>query len=162
MTESGDTAHEERQGEVVQCLGQRAKVQVMPAAGCARCAAGEGCGQGLLGAMRKASGPESFWVTVPGHETLVPGSRVVLRVAPADLVAGAAMVYLVPLLGLILGAFLVEVAVGGSQGATTAAGIAGLVGGLLSVRHGLRHCRQIRRFEPVFVRSVPVSDVQFT
>lgn len=160
--ESRELSDEERQGEVVQCVGQRARVRVMPATGCARCAAGEGCGQGLLGAMRARPVPEAFWVTVPAGETLVPGDRMVLRMAPSDLVAGAAMVYLVPLLGLIMGAFLADIAGAGSEGATTAAGVAGLVGGLLAVRYRLRHSRRVRRFEPVFVRNVPVSDVQFT
>ncbi|KAA8978548.1 SoxR reducing system RseC family protein [Halospina sp. K52047b] len=153
---------DERQGEVLECVGQRARIRVAPAAGCSRCAAGEGCGQGLLGAMRSAPSPGEFWVTVPGDERVTPGDRVLLRMRPSALVAGAAMVYMVPLLGLVLGALLAEVLIGSSDGVTTAAGIAGLAGGLLLARYRLRSAREAGRYEPVFVRRVPDCDVQFT
>ena len=155
-------ADEERQGEVLECVGERARVRVAPAAGCARCAAGEGCGQGLLGAMRSGPTPGEFWVTVPGGDGVAPGDRVLLRMRPSALVAGAALMYMVPLLGLLLGALFAEALVGGSDGMTAAAGIVGLAGGLMVVRHRLRDAREARRFEPVFVRRVPVSDIQFT
>jgi len=153
---------DERQGEVLECVGQLARIRVAPAAGCSRCAAGEGCGQGLLGAMRSAPSPGEFWVTVPGDERVTPGDRVLLRMRPSALVAGAAMVYMVPLLGLVLGALLAEVLIGSSDGGTTAAGIAGLAGGLLLARYRLRSAREAGRYEPVFVRRVPDCDVQFT
>ena len=162
LMEDQAQADAERQGEVVECVGQRARVCVAPAAGCLRCAEGRGCGQGLLGAMRGAPAHGEFWVTVPGGEGVTPGDRVLLRMRPSALVAGAALVYMVPLLGLLLGALLAEGLVGSSEGVTTAAGIAGLAGGLLLVRHRLRNASQGRRFEPVFVRRVPVSDIQFT
>lgn len=160
--ESMMASHEEREGEVVQCAGSRARVCVAPAAGCARCAAGEGCGQGLLEAMRGGSRAMTFWVTVPDNERVSPGDRVMLRMASSALVAGAALVYMVPLLGLVLGAFLGEVVARVNEGVTTVSGIAGLVGGLLAARYWLRQGRLGNRFEPIFVRRVPVSDVQFT
>ncbi|MFO7787814.1 MAG: SoxR reducing system RseC family protein [Halospina sp.] len=153
---------DERQGEVLECAGQRARVRVAPAAGCPRCAAGEGCGQGLLGAMRGEPTPGEFWITVPEAERVTPGDRVLLRVAPSALVAGAALVYMVPLLGLVLGAVLAQALAGGGEGVTTVAGIGGLAAGLLLARYRLRYASRGGRFEPVFVRRVPVSDMQFT
>ncbi|WP_077528887.1 SoxR reducing system RseC family protein, partial [Vreelandella utahensis] len=131
-------------------------------AGCPRCAAGEGCGQGLLGAMRSGPAPGEFWVTVPGGERVAPGDWVLLRMAPSALVAGAGLVYLVPLLGLVLGALLAEGLVGGGDGVTTVAGIGGLAAGLLLARYRLRDARLAGRFEPVLVRRLPVCEVQFT
>ncbi|XOZ33735.1 SoxR reducing system RseC family protein [Halomonadaceae bacterium KBTZ08] len=160
--ESVMASHEEREGEVVQCTGSRARVRVAPVTGCPRCAAGEGCGQGLLEAMRSDPRPVTFWVTVPDDERVSPGDRVMLRVTSSALVAGASLVYLVPLLGLVLGAFVGEALTGAGEGATTAAGVAGLAGGLMAARYWLRHRHHGKRFEPVFVRRVRFSDVPFT
>ncbi len=112
--------------------------------------------------MRSGPAPGEFWVTVPGGERVAPGDWVLLRMAPSALVAGAGLVYLVPLLGLVLGALLAEGLVGGGDGVTTVAGIGGLAAGLLLARYRLRDARLAGRFEPVLVRRLPVCEVQFT
>lgn len=160
--EAPEMADDERQGWVIECAGQRARVRVQPAQGCPRCAAGEGCGQGVIGAMRGESRPVDFWITVPEGERVSPGDAVMLTMAPSALVAGSALVYLLPLAGLVLGAILGQGLTAGSEAVTTMAGAVGLVGGLLLSRAWLRRGRWLGRFEPVFLRTVSVSNIQVT
>ncbi|MGM0450037.1 MAG: SoxR reducing system RseC family protein [Pseudomonadota bacterium] len=153
---------EERQGLVLECAGHRVRVRIEPDAGCPRCAAGEGCGQGLLGVMRGEPRPVTLWVTVPEGSEVAPGDCVMLTVPPSALVAGAALVYLAPLAGLVLGAVVADTLVPGPEALTVAAGLAGLAGGLIIARGWLNRPGRPGRFEPVFLRTVPVSEVQIT
>ncbi len=160
--ESPDSLDEERQGWVIECQQGRARVRVEPAPGCPRCAAGEGCGQGIIGAMRGESRPVDFWVTVPEGERLSPGDAIMLAMAPSALMAGSALVYLLPLAGLILGALLARALTDGAEGVIAIAGLGGLVGGFMLSRAWLRDAGRSGRFEPVFLRTVPVSNIEVT
>lgn len=112
--------------------------------------------------MRGESRPVDFWITVPEGERVSSGDAMMLTIGPSALVAGSALVYLLPLAGLVLGAVMAEWLVPGSEAVIPMAGIAGLVSGLLLVRTGLKHAGRPGRFEPVFLRTLPVSNTQVT
>ena len=160
--ESPEMPNEERQGWIIECQGHRARVRVEPAPGCPRCASGEGCGQGVIGAMRGGAGPVDFWVTVPEGESVSTGDAIMLTIAPSALMAGSALLYLLPLAGLVLGALLAQVLAVGGEAVISLAGAAGLIGGFLLSRAWLGRAGQSGGFEPIFLRTVPVSNREVT
>lgn len=78
-----------------------ARVEVAGQSACPRCAAGKGCGAGIFSAGGR---PVTLTAGIgEGMEiALEPGDRVVLSLAPADLVRAALIVYGAPLAGLLL------------------------------------------------------------
>jgi len=144
----------EAQGKVVDVVhdadGPRLIVDVEATLACPRCAAGRGCGAGLLDgrpgtrriAARIAAGPEP-----------APGDTVCLRLDAHGLLQAALIVYGLPLAGAALaaaGAYLLGF---GDAGAALLA-IGGLACGLALGRRHLRRAGCIVRFTPV---AEPVS-----
>jgi len=107
---------------------------------CQRCASGQGCGGGLLGSLL---GDRLHRIRVErrGFE-LQPGDQVELGIREIGLVWAAAIAYLLPLAGLLIGAVAAGAAAGfDSDGYTLVGGLAGLllaiaVSRRLSVRAG--------------------------
>ncbi len=89
-------------GTVIEVSSGRAVVVCAGAAGCARCAAGHGCGSGL---MERLLGDRLRMVEarVPGSLSVAAGDVVSLKLDDAALVRGAATAYLLPLCGLLAG-----------------------------------------------------------
>jgi sigma-E factor negative regulatory protein RseC len=83
--------------EILSVSGRDATVAVA-ASVCARCAAGKGCGAGLLGAAARR---RRFTVPVPEGCELRPGDRVSLMLAPRHLLRASLMVYGLPLAALV-------------------------------------------------------------
>ena len=116
-------------------------------AGCGGCGASGHCGTALLGqALRRA--PRRLRVDNPGRFDV--GTRVTLGLAPRALVLGAIYTYLVPVLGLLLGAAAGSALSGGVELWVAAGGVCGLTGGLIWARRRLR--RQHVALAPTMLR----------
>lgn len=154
---SAATRMEQREARVLERVGDRLRVCIEPGIGCARCAAGEGCGQGLVGAMRGASGPVELWVTLPAEENAEPGGTVMLAMPPERLLGGSALIYLAPLAGLLVGALSARFMAPGVEWMTVLAGVSGLVAAFALTRQWLgRHDRN-GLFEPSVVGTGSAS-----
>ena len=126
----------------------RAVIEVDAAATCPRCAAGKGCGAGILDAGRRTKRVEA--VIDPGMR-LGEGDHVQLTLAPHSVLRASIIVYGVPLLGAVAGA---TVAYGFSLGdpAAALAALAGIGAGMLVGRRKLRRKECLREFIPTAVR----------
>lgn len=110
-----------------------ATVSVEAGAACARCAAGRGCGAGLLQRGRT----RLLQVRVADGLVLAPGDYVRLELAPSHLLRAAWLAYGLPLLALVL-SVTVAVGFGAGDAGVVAAGATGLAAGLLAGRSILR------------------------
>jgi sigma-E factor negative regulatory protein RseC len=132
----------------------RALVEVVPSAVCPRCAAGKGCGAGILGA---GSGTRRVEVPVPAGMALAIGDRVAVSLMPENLLAAASIAYGLPLAGAVLGAMAgLYMGAGDLLAAVTAS--MGLAGGILAARLRLRRGACLQRFVPVIHARVPATD----
>lgn len=124
----------------VVAVGQgRVTVSVDPMAACPRCAAGRGCGAGLLGRRSVAE----LEVKVAAGLVLEPGDRVRLEFAPAPVLYAAWLAYGLPLAGLVAGALAgSSIGSGGEPGAVLGA-LSGLGAGALLGRRALSRNGQI-------------------
>lgn len=117
---------------------------------CARCAAGKGCGAGLLigaGATRHVE-------AVAGRELrLSPGDTVEVRLAPRSILHAALVAYGAPLAGALTAA---AVAYGLSFGdvEAAAASLAGLAVGMFVSRLYLKKPACLSRFEPTVSKVI--------
>ena len=91
----------EQHGTVVEQRGAWARVRVQRDQHCSQCATTGGCGAVTLAAALPRTRTECW---VPSRDTLQAGQSVTVTVAEGDAVAAAALVYLVPLLGLLIAA----------------------------------------------------------
>jgi sigma-E factor negative regulatory protein RseC len=122
-------------GRIVSIVDGRATVSVDAAEVCARCAAGKGCGAGLL-----TGGNRTRLIEVqlaPGME-IVAGDEVRLSLAPSHLLRAAVFAYGLPLLGIVSALALASVLNQAlDDQLAIALGISGLVVGGLLGRHFL-------------------------
>ncbi len=110
--------------------GARAIVDIEVAAACPRCAAGKGCGAGLIS-----------------------NDLVEIALAPDNLLRAAAIVYGLPMLGAVAAAALAYVLSLGDAAAAVAA-LAGLSAGFAIGRWRLRRISCLRRFVPSVQRRL--------
>ncbi|NHA15257.1 SoxR reducing system RseC family protein [Thioalkalivibrio sp. XN279] len=125
-------------GRVLQVEGEWALVACRRQVECARCAAGRGCGGGVLG---KLLGDRLHQVrAATGAVPVTPGDRVLIGLSEDAVLRAAAAVYLVPLLAALAGGVALGLVLpGGELGAVAGAGL-GLVLGLRWARgYGERH-----------------------
>lgn len=128
--------------------GMRAVVAVEQAPVCARCAAGKGCGAGILASR---PGGQRIEASVPAGLALQVDDDVQVSLAPHDILRAALVVYGMPLAGALGGAALGAVAGLGDEGAVGAA-LLGLGAGLAASRRRLGRADCLRRFTPVVER----------
>ncbi len=127
--------------------GARAVVEVDAAAACPRCAAGKGCGAGLL----QSGGRRQIEVDVPDGITPHVDAEVEVSLAPRNLLQAAATVYGFPLTGGLAGAaFAYALALG--DAAAAVATLLGLGLGLVVSRWRLRQGPCLRSFTPTIER----------
>lgn len=122
-------------GRIVSIADGRATVCVDAAVVCARCAAGKGCGAGLLTGSNRSRVIEVQ--LTPGMELKV-GDEVQLTLAPSHLLHAAVLAYGLPLGGVVLAlgiAWYVNQSLDDRFAIVLAIG--GLVGGVLCGRHFL-------------------------
>ena len=122
----------------------RAVVEVVTSARCPRCAAGKGCGAGLLDG---GASPRRVDALLPADLEFHRGDRVWLELAPEDLLEAGLIAYGVPLLAMLTAAGGAYLAGLGELGAV----LATLLGALLGIAVGrdrLRRRNCLRRLTP--------------
>jgi sigma-E factor negative regulatory protein RseC len=141
----------EEQAEVTEVDGDTAWVACRAQQECARCAAGNGCGGGVLG---RWLGDRLHRVRVTHDGSIRVGQCVVIGVDERVVLHAAAVVYGVPLLALVGGALVGET-VSGSDAGAIAGLIVGLAAGFLWVRSFSRKIPVQRWFQPAVLRRAP-------
>ena len=86
-------------GKIIAIGPGGATIEVARTAACSRCAAGKGCGAGLLGSSRASALLE---VPLSPASDLCEGDEVRLALEPAHLLRATMLVYGLPLLGIVL------------------------------------------------------------
>ncbi|MEM9305109.1 MAG: SoxR reducing system RseC family protein [Pseudomonadota bacterium] len=119
-----------RAGTVVEVTHDSATIAVDPQAGCARCEAGAGCGQGLL--FRWFTADRPVRLPVDRQAAVAVGQRVHVGLAPTALLRCSLALYGAPLAGLLAGLAAGQLSAGDPGAA--AGGLAGLAAGLLAAR----------------------------
>lgn len=145
----------EQAGIVVRVDGERAWVETERRSSCGDCSAQAGCGHALLG---KTFGRRFTEVQVVNKADLKPGECVILGVREDALLKSSFAVYLIPLLGLLLGALVGATAVPGMGDlAALLGGVAGFVAGLWWVRGFGGRAARLQRYQPVILRRAEFS-----
>lgn len=134
------------QGTVISIADDResALIEVDAAAACARCAAGRGCGAGIVASSGKL---RRVVVTLPAGADIATGDVVRLSLEPRNVLAAASTVYGLPLLGASCGAVLAYAASLADVAAVMST-LAGLGGGAILAHLRLRRNGCLRRFTP--------------
>ncbi|MCH8306888.1 MAG: hypothetical protein E2O63_04020 [Gammaproteobacteria bacterium] len=133
-------------GRIVSVAPGHATVMVDAALVCARCAAGKGCGAGLL---TGASRSRLIDVSVTPGMDLKPGDDVRLTLAPSHLLRAAVLAYGMPLAGVIIAlgiAWIMSRTLNDVLAVTLA--ICGLVAGALFGRHFLNQDDCLKNLVP--------------
>lgn len=125
-----------------------ATIDVDVSATCPRCAAGKGCGAGVLSA---GSGPRRIQVPVDPNLDLAEGDVVDLELAPANILRASVIVYGLPMLGAIAGAGIAFAFALGDVAAAAAA-LLGIAAGLVAGRWRLRQRSCLHQFVPTVGR----------
>jgi sigma-E factor negative regulatory protein RseC len=141
-------------GKIVSIVDGKATVEVERQAACPRCAAGKGCGAGLLSGSTR---PALLEVSVSAHQHFSEGDEVTLSLEPSHLTHAAMLVYGLPLAGtvlmLIVGWSIMRPL---SDLVAIAFAAAGLAAGFLTGRWLLDRRLCLRKFVPRIVG--PVTD----
>ena len=122
----------------------RATVAVNDEIYCRRCAAGKGCGAGLLGRGKAERRVEA--IVAPGLD-VQSGDIVSLGMQPGRVLQAAAIVYGVPLLAGVLAA-ITAYGFGATDPGTAVAALCGLTGGMFAARARLRTLSCRNRVRP--------------
>ena len=133
-------------GKIISIGNGNATVEVERIAACARCAAGKGCGAGLLSGTTKAA---TLQVSLSPHSQFSVGDEVSLKLEPAHLLRATILVYGLPLVGMVLGlstGWLISRPL--TDGAAVAFAVAGLATGLAAGRWQLNRNHCLRQFIP--------------
>jgi sigma-E factor negative regulatory protein RseC len=142
------------QGTVVAVIrdsgGTRAIVDVEAGLVCARCAAGRGCGAGILSAR---PGNRCVEATVEQDLELGEGDVVSISLAHGSVLRAALLVYGLPLAG-AAGAALLAYLLALGDGGAAAMAIGGLLGGAMIGRYRLKTGACLERFTPTVSRRV--------
>lgn len=145
----------EQAGIVVRVDGERAWVETERRSSCGDCSAQAGCGHAVLG---KTFGRKFTEVQVVNSAHLKPGECVVLGVREDALLKSSFAVYLIPLLGLLLGALVGATAVSGMGDLPALlGGVTGFVAGLWWVRGFGGRAARLQRYQPVILRRAGSS-----
>lgn len=113
---------------VIDTFGHYARVQVESAA-CPRCAAGKGCGAGLIGGGRPGA---AITAKLIDGLSVQPGQTVHLAVSDRSLLRGSLYLYGAPLLGLVVGTAVSTLVPAAGDGAALVAAAFGLLAGGLA------------------------------
>ena len=118
--------------EVLRIEGNKILVRINPAQGCAGCAQKSGCGTGMLQSWLNPV--QRMWVPIESdlQERVEAGQWVELCVEEGGFVRSSVLVFLLPMLGLVLGAWVGQNL--GQDATAVLGGIAGLLGSAGLVR----------------------------
>lgn len=137
-------------GKIISVHADTATVTVADT-GCPRCAAGKGCGAGLLAGR---SGTTQVELRLPPGHDYRAGDKVTLSIASSSLLRAALLAYGLPLAGTVLAltlGWLVMVPLGDLAGAVFA--LAGLLAGFFAGRSQLRKEDWCKQFVPSIDRQ---------
>lgn len=125
-------------------------------AGCGSCHARQTCSTRILNKMA----PETqHHLEVASPLPLVPGQRVEVGITEGSLLRSVFLVYMLPLLGLIGGAAILQGTLG-TDPAAACGGVAGGVAGFLCARYLARHTHETRDNQPVILQvALPPSSL---
>lgn len=140
---------------VVERQGSQVRLATASQTGCARCDAGEGCGGGVFGKLIRH---RLRGLLLDDHGlALQPGQHVVLGIESGVFIKATALVYMLPLLGLLGAALLARM--GGVADAWIAlSGVAGLIAGAwLGPR--IRRVYIDSQLQPRVLRRAAASDL---
>ncbi|MFN2300889.1 MAG: SoxR reducing system RseC family protein [Gammaproteobacteria bacterium] len=140
----------EEQAEVTDIDGLHAWVACRAQQDCARCAAGNGCGGGILG---RWLGDRLHRVRVVHQGEIAVGDCVIIGLDERALLRAAAAIYGIPLLAMLAGAVTGQTLYG-HDAAALAGAAAGLAAGFAWVRVFSRKMARYRRFQPAVLRRV--------
>lgn len=127
-----------------------AVIEVAASIRCARCAAGKGCGAGILGGDEKLRRVDAL---IANNLDVGEGDQVAIELAPNNLLRASFIVYGLPLLGAVGGASGAWLSGMGDLGAAIAA-LAGVGVGILSGRRHLQRTGCLRTFTPVVTARI--------
>jgi sigma-E factor negative regulatory protein RseC len=130
-----------------------ATVSVDRTVACARCAAGKGCGAGLLGGERT---PAVIELPAPEGMRLAAGDRVSLELLPANLLEASLLVYGLPLAG-VVAALTAGWMIAGtlSDASAIVLAITGLLAGMAAARYRIHRNRCLQRLVPKIAMRAP-------
>ena len=131
----------------------RARVEVTAVPPCARCAAGKGCGAGLLGQSEATRCVDAF---IGVGIRIDEGDDVRIALAPENLLRASWLVYGLPLCAGVVAAGLVYLAGLGDLAALLAL-FAGMTVGIAAARRRLRSAACLRQFTPTIVERLSTS-----
>ncbi len=126
-------------------------VEVSSDLNCKRCAAGKGCGAGLLGSRPSERRVEAV---VADHLEVRNGDRVSIVLEPANVLRAAIIIYAYPLIAAMLAAVSAH-AIGLSDIAAAIATLIGLGAGIYLAKLRLRSAGCLREFTPMVVARLP-------
>ena len=142
-------------GKIVAISRGSATVAVARTTACARCAAGKGCGAGLLGSKR----PDALLeVSLPEASDLEIGDSVRLALAPANLLRASLLVYGPPLAGIVAVPAAGWLLAGPlSDAAAAGLAVAGFVSGVMTSRSLLERQGCLTRLTPTIEGRADVA-----
>ncbi|MGK2888896.1 MAG: SoxR-reducing system protein RseC [Candidatus Malihini olakiniferum] len=125
--------------------------------GCSGCQSRKTCGTGLLSELGLSAEQA---LQVPCEQTLIPGQRVELGISESSLLRSAMLVYLVPLLGLFMGAVLLRSLFGNDLAAALGA-VLGTALVFILVRGWSLKLGEKRHYRPVILQiALPEQPLQ--
>jgi len=131
--------------QVLAVYDGRLLVSISAASACPRCAAGKGCGAGLISA---ASRDRQIEVTPERGLQVVAGDFVALSMPASELLRAAVCAYGLPLAGMVSLPGAARIALGSlADGVAIVAALAGLILGWICGRQLLRRSQCLQRFQ---------------
>ena len=146
----------EEPAEVVEIVGNFARVRAYPKLACGSCSARSGCGTSLLSSLFPERG-RTFMAQNTIGATI--GDRVVVGVDESSMQRASLLMYLVPLLGFFGGAL---VGVDYSEGASVLGAVSGLFLGLYAVRKWTSPCFRKQNLHMRILRIEPSAGAFLT
>jgi len=140
----------EETGRVVQVSGDSAWVETERTSTCAGCVAKSGCGTAILS---RVMGVRRNRVRALNPVHACTGDRVVIGLQEDALVRGSLAMYLIPLMGLLVGAILGQFS-GGTESLSILFAALGFGGGLAWLHWFGRHIRADQHYQAMVLRRV--------
>ncbi|MEE8119010.1 MAG: SoxR reducing system RseC family protein [Gammaproteobacteria bacterium] len=120
--------------------------------GCQRCAEGKGCGGGIFSGLLRG---RLSLVKAVFHESPRVGDVVMIGIEESALLIAALLLYMVPLAGLFIGAWLaLSVVSSGDELAVFSGGVTGFMVSWVVIRQAARNHGWAKRFQPVVVQTL--------
>ena len=145
-------------GRVVAVERDSLWVETVQQSSCNSCAAKSGCGQGLMAKWGLQSSHIRVLLAGRGNDAYPIGSRVEFGVPEAVVVNGSLLVYLLPLLGLVIGAGLGELW-SATESASLWSGLLGFVLAGTVVRWHAYKTRNDPRLQPVVIDGLQLLTI---